>query len=497
MRYSSACMKRLTLGACVLFACGSDAVPATQHAPAAVDDASVNLTRPGFCDRADARERNTAIDTLFCAEPGPTIDSLRELQEQLDLVPFAARADSIVRSRNEVVMLGHSTSLPGQLVSPINPRAFILGKDSTLAFVRGAQEVELVSRARDGSEQLSFYLLRYEQACNHAPQGCSHGELYTRVTEASWTTLRVQDDRELENTPFDCRACHARGAEHTTLLMREVDGPWTHFFDTLQPVAGAGAEPEITGYDLLQDYLAAKGDEPYAEIDVTQLAPSTAQALEIVVGLAQPVYFNSLAIERERWPRGPEGYDSEPRHSPTWQATYEAWKRGEQLALPHYDPRPTSSEKQAQLTAAYARYRNNELALTELPDLSDIFPDDPAIRAEIGLEVEPDAAPVDALIQACAPCHNGVLNQELSRAAFNIDLARMGDDELDRAIERIELPRTAAGAMPPLRARALSPKARERLVDYLRGEARQGEKDPRLEHAAEMGMRGGSRPRRP
>jgi len=241
---------------------------------------------------------------------------------------------------------------------------------------------------------------------------------------------------------------------------------------------------------LLQDYLAAKGGERYAEIDVTRLTPSTAQALEIVVGLSQPVYFDSLAIERERWPHGPDGYESAPRRSATWQSGYDAWKRGEQLALPHYDPRPTSPEKQARLTEAYQQ------DTSELPDLADIFPDDPALRAEIGLEVEPDASPVDVLIQACGPCHNNVLNQEISRALFNIDLARMADDELDLAIERIQLPRTAAGAMPPLRARALTEQTRERLVEYLRGEARAGDADPRLAHAAEMGMRGGSRPSR-
>ena len=450
--------------------------------------------RPAFCDRKDVGDPRSAIDQLFCAERAPVIASLRDLQEQLDLVPFATEADGIVRRRNEAVLLGHSTSLPGHLVSPINPRAFVLGKDSMLAYVRGAQEVELASRARDGSDQLIFYLLRYQQSCNLREDGCTNRELYTRDTESGWTALHVQDDRELENTPFDCRACHARDGDQPRLLMREVDGPWTHFFDTLNPADGGGnVTPEVKGYDLLQDYLAAKGGEPYAEIDVTRLTPSTAQALEIVATLSQPVYFDSLGIERERWPLGPNGYEASPRRSQTWQAGYDAWKRGEQLALPHYDPRPTSPEKQARLTEAYARYRQDD---SELPDLSDIFPDDPVLRAEIGLEVEPDAAPVDALIQACGPCHNNVLNQDISRALFNIDLARMSDDELDLAIERIALPRTAAGAMPPPRARRLSDRARERLIEYLRGEARSSESDPRLLRAAEMGMLGGSRPSR-
>lgn len=479
------------VAACVLLACDADTRSVVRDEDASFAH-TVIAERAAFCARPDVRQRNTPIDRLFCtSDDPPAISSLRDLQEQLELVPFAIEQDGIARRRNEAVLLAHSTSLPGRLVSPINPRAFIVGKDSILAYVRGAQEVELVSRASDGSEALTFYLLRYQQACNHSDAGCSPSELYSPATEQGWTSLQLRDDHELENTPSDCRACHARGGEQPRLLMREVDGPWTHFFDTLNPAEIGSASPEVKGYDLLQDYLAAKGGEPYAGIDLTQLAPSTAQALELVVGLAQPVYFDSLAIERERWPRGPNGYEAEPRRSPTWQAAYDAWKRGEQLALPHYAPRPTSPEKQARISEAYVRFREQGDAL---PELSDIFPDDPVLRAEIGLEVEPDASPVELLIQACAPCHNDVLNQELSRARFNVDLARMDDDELDLAIERLVLPRTAAGAMPPLHARAVPEPARARLIEYLRSQGRGG--DPRLAHAAEMGMRGGSRPAR-
>jgi hypothetical protein len=273
--------------------------------------------------------------------------------------------------------------------------------------------------------------------------------------------------------------------------MREVDGPWTHFFDTL--ANGGNGRPERTGHDLLQDYLAAKGGELYAEVDVTRMTPSTAQALEITAGLVQPLYFDSLRIEGERWPFRDGGYASEPERSPTWEAAYEAFKRGEQLALPHFDPRPTSPEKQARLSEAYTRFRNGELDSAALPDLADIFPDEPLTRAQIGLEVEPDASATDALIQACAPCHNNALNPKISRAAFSIDLARMDKTEIQAAIERLELPPTAAGAMPPARARALTPSVRARLLDYLRSET---EIDPQLAQAAESAMLGGSRPRR-
>ena len=50
--------------------------------------------------------------------------------------------------------------------------------------------------------------------------------------------------------------------------------------------------------------------------------------------------------------------------------------------------------------------------------------------------------------------------------------------------------------VPPLQARALPTEARERLLEYLRGEARTGTSDPQLARAAELGMQGGSRPSR-
>ena len=49
------------------------------------------------------------------------------------------------------------------------------------------------------------------------------------------------------------------------------------------------------------------------------------------------------------------------------------------------------------------------------------------------------------------------------------------------------------GAMPPPQARQLHPEARERLLEYLRGEARSGEPDPTLERAVQLGMSGGAR----
>ena len=57
---------------------------------------------------------------------------------------------------------------------------------------------------------------------------------------------------------------------------------------------------------------------------------------------------------------------------------YEAWKRGEQLALPYVAPRVTDPDKQAALTEAYRLYREGEVADDELPDSRRHLPRRPA-----------------------------------------------------------------------------------------------------------------------
>ena len=95
---------------------------------------------------------------------------------------------------------------------------------------------------------------------------------------------------------------------------------------------------------------------------------------------------------------------------------------------------------------------------------------------------------MEALIQACGSCHNDVLDQSLSRARFNIDLSRLDRTELDTAIERIERPRTEPGCMPPPEARQLDPTVR--VLDYLRGDARDAGVVDALERASALGMAG-------
>jgi mono/diheme cytochrome c family protein len=364
----------------------------------------------------------------------------------------------------------------------------LIGEEALAAFQRGAQRVELIGNDR-ASGQLNFYLLDFEQACNHSERGCTPGDLYTPRIEQDWSDVRIRDDEDLENTPSDCRQCHQRGQAQAKLLMRELNSPWTHFFF---PSGFDEHHPGVGGSDLRSDYVAAKGDERYADVSMEALDPSAVFRLQLLAGQPQPLLFDAPAIMSERYPSGIEG-ELGPAASATWEAAYEAFKRGEQLALPYVESRVADLEKQTALAAAYQRFRAGELSADQLPDLADVFPDDPSTRARIGLQTDA-ATPQEALIQACASCHNDVLDQSLSRARFNVDLSRLDRNELESAIERIERDPNAVGAMPPPEARALDPNARALLLEYLRDPATGTQPDPALRHAAEQGMAGGAGP---
>jgi mono/diheme cytochrome c family protein len=311
--------------------------------------------------------------------------------------------------------------------------------------------------------------------------------LYTEQVESDWTQVAIRDDEELKNTAFDCRQCHARARAHNGLLMRELEKPWTHFFLPNVKVDPAGL-PGVSGLDLTRDFVRAHGDETYANVPAPVMQQCSPPFLQGIAGEQQPLFFDAETIGRERWTLGAK---ADPQPSPAWEKAYAAFKRGEQLALPYLDARATDSLKQAQLTEAYTRYRNGELSAALLPDLADIFPDDPELRARIGLEVSPEASAPEALIQACGSCHNDVLDQSLSRARFNIDLSRLDREELDRAIERVQLPPTASAAMPPAEFRQLTAEQRERVIAYLKRDP--SDADESLKQAAALGMAGGAR----
>jgi cytochrome c553 len=482
---------------CVLMACDSGepehkvAKPSAAASARDAGSAEVEVPLPGFCMRPD----QDAVRDVFCGDEAPDIQGLHDLQTLLEISPTSkddglpyvggAMPDNPYHAASRVAVMSHSTSLSGELVSPINPRVFVMGSKTIMAYVRGTQRIELVSESRTMPKQINFYLLSFEQACNQHG-GCKPGDLFTEKVESDWTSVTIEDGKELENTPSDCRVCHQRTGEEAVLLMRELESPWTHFF--LPTNLEGEPLPGIAGSDLMTDFVAAKGGEIYGGFDLTTISAVSPFIMQRRVGVRQPLFFDSSSILNERYPNGSDRDHTEANPSETWATAYDAFKRGEQLALPYFDDRATDTDKQAELTEAYRRYRDGELDADELPDLADIYPDDPALRAQIGLQTEPDASPEALLIQACGSCHNNVLDQSISRARFNIDLSQLDRAELEIARERIKLDRSQKGVMPPREARQLDEAGRARLLEYLNSQPKASDQ---LKHAAEMGMNGG------
>lgn len=468
---------------------------AGQHEPADATDSPAQraaLEPPVLCSRQGA----DAVRDVFCAQGGEPVQSLRALEDRLSLhfseplsegraaYPNTIGLQSPESSPSDalVALLGHSTALSGALVSPINPRVLVLSEQVALAFTRGVQQVELAARDRE-RKTLNFYLVQFEQACNHARGGCTPDDRYGPRIESDWQRVTVEDDEELKNAPSDCRQCHQRGLDTPVLLMRELNGPWQHFFGREdQP---PNPFPEANGGDLMRDYLAAKGDEVYAGVSSPVLRATQSFVLRNFVNISQPLVFDGLQIQRERWSVGPDDYASEARRSQTWDAAFAAFQRGEQLALPYFAVRTSDPQKLARLTEAY-----REREHTPLPELSDSFPDDAMTRAEIGLQTLPGATPAQTLIQACGSCHNDVLDQSVSRARFNIALTRLSAEARERAVLRLRAARDQPGAMPPIGARQLDEAALEPLIAYLQRDAWPEDELAQLERAAQQGMAG-------
>jgi mono/diheme cytochrome c family protein len=268
---------------------------------------------------------------------------------------------------------------------------------------------------------------------------------------------------------LDCAPCHQPAGPGTpkSLLMQELNNPWTHWF----------WDKSEGGRVLLDDYFAAKGDEPFAGMSAQQIEAVDPNSITTLILLSSPGQvgsFDSASIANEiklsaAVVGGMQPFDNSiPGESATWRAAYERAKRGETIAVPYSNVKVTDPSKLARMSAAYRTYRLGELAASELPDLRDVFPDDPARRAELGAATEPGLDGRGVLLQACSQCHQARLDPTLSRARFRADLEAMSRDERDTAIARMMLPESSPLAMPPARLRVLSEEARTRAIEALR-----------------------------
>ena len=420
-----------------------------------------------------ARENQDPITDLLCGGD-PEIGGFTDLRQALGLLTGLEPSRSAVYDFDGFAATAHSTSLVTRSVSAINPRILFIRpqRDDSemviLAFARGEQFSEAVVRDRSSGE-LRFYLTTFEQACNDTPEGCTPADLLTEAAETGWKNVDVYEERDLVNTTLDCLPCHQPGGPGTPkiLRMQELEPPWNHWL--YRYTKG--------GYALVEDYMAAKGDEAFVGIPGGSLMISNpgllSSAVRRVGSAVQPNEFVSEDIEREvvesaAKKGGMQPSDNSiPGDSDTWNKIYERAKRGEAIPVPYHDVKVTDPQKLAAMTQAYVDYREGRLAPEDLPDIRDVYPDDPKLLARMGFTTEPGLDGKGVLLQACAQCHNGRLDQSVSRARFDVDLDQLGRRAKSRAIERVLLPEDDPKHMPPVRLRTLGAEATQRLVDLL------------------------------
>lgn len=445
------------------------------QADAGVADAGVSqaLHHAALC----GRDHFDTLHDLACNDGGALLDvgSLSELYALLRLDPAHPEADE------GAVLTAHTTALSTRSVSAINPRAILVrrrknGPDRDLmvvAFTRGEQLVEMAVRDRQ-SGRLRFYVLAYSQACNARAGGCLPGELLTDATESDWAGVALYDDGDLQNTVLDCAPCHQQeGPEQPPVLrMVEAEVPFTHWLWR----HGDG------GRALLADYEAAWGHMPYAGIPWERIYHSEPGLLASVMRMeetpAEPIPFDGARIESEvQRSVDAQPYDnSVPGYSATWELARAQAVADRRAPLPYHDVKVTDPERLAFMTASLVAYREGRLPLEDLPDIRDVLPRDPQLLADMGLRPDPALRGAELVEAACGRCHNDRLDQDLSRARFNvadfIDGAQgVPDAEVDpelkaRILERLGLDPGATGAMPPPRLLGLSAEQRTELVRF-------------------------------
>lgn len=403
-----------------------------------------------------ARGNADVISERLCAQRD--IGSLRELQVALGL-EFRSRVGNGELGNPAFALLSHSTSLTGRAVSPLNPRAFVFTNPASkgplpgkpqpnpdfvaLGFARGEPLVELAARDRK-TGVLRFFLVRFDLPCEQ--DECSAWDVYGPGIEAGWKGLSVYDDSDLSNTVFDCNVCHQPEGPGSPKMLRMIEQrfPWTHFF-----------RDKDEGRALLDDYFTAHSrSEAYAGIPGTLVSWSEPARLEGLVEnegfIVQPGELPTKALAQM------VSSGKLLTKVPAYDALYQQAKSGAGPVIPYpyarfVDPLRFKTSA-AQYTATFAQ----QASPTELPALGDLHSDEARWRS--GLSPEPNSDGASIVVQMCARCHNGSLDQTLSRARFDATrFAELDASERALAVARMKLPEGSPLKMPPERFGTLTP----------------------------------------
>ncbi|MEJ2669315.1 MAG: hypothetical protein P8077_03340 [Gammaproteobacteria bacterium] len=436
------------------------------------------------CDRMASQGINNQVVIAFCGDTPLTLTGIKDLQAALNL-SFNANNGGNGRNGNpRFAITGHSSSLVMQFTNPINPRAVIASPGNTrgtgpftaMGFVRGEQFAEIISAHFNPDDpndpkngDLEFFLLNFEQACN-ATESCTKGDLLTESIEKNWTGYTLFHEEDLKNTVLDCRLCHQSGGPTTakSMLMQELNNPWTHWFRSNRPAGNA----------LMQTFMDTHAaDTQFAGMPLYFVQNSDPARLEDV--LANNGFgngfdtntnrgrFNTRTIENEVTNSAPAqpADNTVPGVSQEWQDLFQRNVNGEIIQIPYHDAFVTDPEKLTSMSTAYQQYTAGQI--TDLPDIRQAFKDDEQLR-EIGFRVAAGLDGRGIMVQACTQCHNQNLDQTISRAKLDVNLDLISIEEIQVAIERINLEEEHLRVMPPRRFRFLDAVERQTLTEFFK-----------------------------
>ncbi|SMF69691.1 hypothetical protein [Pseudobacteriovorax antillogorgiicola] len=488
------------------------------------------------CERN--KDKRNIVLQKFCVEKVRP-KSIIELQEALNVVipPNMNQGQIGQAPIPGFAMQGHSSSLVGQFVSAINPRVILFndqnGGDArsaqafvAMGFVRGEQfaEIIVVNQNEDGTpamlndsngqptiKDVSLFLVGFKQACNFRDGGCNAGELLTSAVESNWVEFTLYQDEDLKNTIIDCRHCHQPEGIGTQKFgrMQELRNPWVHWM----------RDNRNNGTVLLDDYFAAHGTEDaYGGVPASSISASDPNELERLMDAngfteaqIEEIEFQTQDIldEVTAQNNAQPADNTVPGESQVWEDLFQLASTGVSadgrniIPIPYHDVKVTEPALLDKYTKQMQDFRAGLVTMEQFEDHRNAFRTDQKQRADMGFAVRAGTPPETMLIQACFQCHNGKLDQNISRSRFDVNfqnmVARPDVDavaEINTAIERLKLgyseERLAQEGikfmdektgevkklhkgehiltMPPRRFKALTDQQIDTLIDYLKAE---------------------------
>ena len=458
-----------------------------------------------LCGRLAAGNVQSVVRDAFCTEPRPQVTNSQELLAVLGLPfegPGGKDAQLLWGNGNPAwSVIGHTASLSRRTVNPVNPRVIVHTPIDTylqptpgfvvMAFVRGEGFAEIITHdpLRD---DLDFFLFKFSYRCAD-PSNCTDEELFSEQYESGWLDYTIYGEQDIENTPLDCLQCHQGGlrtkpSNRKSLLMFQLNSMWMHWMYDNRHFRNWTDNPTGIGpfHEAMQQYVLAHGtpDEPLGETfagvpngAIYASRPKSLEALLEANGFGNG--FDSSAYE-------PDGAaiglleDNRARgmfFHYVWEELYALGLHGLMIAPPGRGEEPFDHDKLLALIDSYRAYRNGESS--RFPDVTDVYSD--ASLSAVGLRVHPGLSPPEVLVQACSQCHHDGLNQQLSRAKFQIGSAGSGQvgsalgdyfasltrGQLELVQERINLPEDHLQVMPPARFRTLDSAERAEVTAWL------------------------------